>query len=66
MLNKDKDKLQELLELYSSKEVMRELSTIALELAGDCSDDGFKEKAKELVQFSVALDDLVSGRPFLV
>lgn len=66
MLNKDKDKLQELLEQYSAQEVMKELSTIALELAGDCSDDGLKEKAKELVQFSVALDDLVSGRPFLV
>jgi hypothetical protein len=66
MLNKDKDMLKELLEQYSAKEVMKELSSIALEVAGDVSDDGFKDKAKELVKFSAALDDLTSGRPFLI
>lgn len=66
MLNKDKDMLHELLEQYSTQEVMKELSSIALELAGDCSDDGLKDKAKELVKFSVSLEDLSKGRPFLL
>lgn len=66
MLQADKDKLKELLKVYSPKLVMRELSHVALEAAGDLSDDGFQKESKEMTMLSVALDDLVSGRPFLV
>ncbi len=66
MLKEDKDKLRELLKNYSPKEVMADLSEVAMEAAGDMSDGGMKDQAKDLVKFSVALDDLISGRPFLI
>lgn len=66
MLKEDKEKLRDLLKSYSPKEVMADLSEIALEAAGDISDAGMQDQAKELVKFSVALDDLISGRPFLI
>lgn len=66
MLQADKDKLKELLKTYTAKEVMRELSDVALEAAGDLSDNGNQKEAKEMTVFSVALEDLVTGRPFLV
>ena len=66
MLQEDKDKLKEIMMNYPAKDLMKELAGIALEVAGDVSDAGAKEMAKDYVQFSVALDDLTSGRPFLI
>lgn len=66
MLPFDKEYLKNMLLIYPPKEVMRELAGIALEVADEASDNGSKETAKELVLFSVALDDLITGRPFLV
>lgn len=66
MLKEDKDKLRELLKNYSPKEVMADLSEVAMEAADDMSDNGMKDQAKDLVKFSVALDDLILGRPFLI
>jgi hypothetical protein len=62
----DKEMLKKLFKSYRVSEVMKELSKSSLEVASDLSDDGFKDEAKELVQFSATLDDIVSGRPFLV
>lgn len=66
MLREDREKLRELLSNYSPKEVMANLASVALEAADDLSDNGIKEKAQELVVFSSSLEDLISGRPFLV
>lgn len=66
MLPEDKETLKRILMEYPAKMVMRELSGLALEVAGEVSDAGAKEMAKDYVQFSVALEDLTSGRPFLV
>jgi hypothetical protein len=66
MSKEDKAKLRELMRNYPAKAVMGELSKIALEVAGEVSDDGHSDLAKEYVRFSVALDDVISGRPFLV
>jgi len=66
MLKEDKDKIKDLLMNYPCKEVMKQFSAAAIEVAGEVSDAGAQEMAKELVKFSVALDDLISGRPYLV
>lgn len=66
MLQEDKDKLRELLKEYSAKEVMRDFSEIALSAADEYSDMDLKDKVKELILFAVAMEDLISGRPFLV
>lgn len=66
MLKEDKEKLRELMRNYPAKAVMGELAKIALEVASEVSDDDHSDLAKEYVRFSVALDDMISGRPFLV
>lgn len=66
MLQEDKKKLKELLKVYSAREIMRQFSEVALSAADDQSDEGFKEQAKELVFYAIAMEDLVAGRPFLV
>lgn len=66
MLKEDKEKLRELMRNYPAKAVMGELAKIALEVASEVSDDDHSDLAKEYVRFSVALDDVISGRPFLV
>lgn len=66
MLQEDRDKIKELLKNYSTKEVVSNLAAVALETADDLSDDGLKDQAQDLVRFSVSLEDLISGRPFLV
>lgn len=58
--------LKSMLKMYSAKELMQELGEVAAELADECSDDGLKDKAKELSIFAQTMEDLVSGRPFLV
>lgn len=66
MLEQDRNKLKELFSNYSPQELISELSDVALETASELSDDGLKERAQDLVKFSVSLEDLISGRPFLV
>lgn len=66
MLLETRELLKLILKENSSKEVMRELASIAADLADDLSDEGLNEKAKEMTVFSSSLDDLISGRPFLV
>jgi hypothetical protein len=66
MYQADKEKLMEVLADYPVKEIMEQLSGLVLKIADEAVDSGNKERAKELVQFSVALDDLIAGRPFLV
>jgi hypothetical protein len=45
---------------------MVSLSQLALEQASEFSDLGLADQAKDLVKFSISLDDLISGRPFLI
>lgn len=66
MLNKDKAKLIELFKKYSPEEIMKNLSSIAIDTASDLSDDGFKDQSKNLTRFSMALDDLISNKPYLI
>jgi hypothetical protein len=66
MLQEDELLLKELFINYPAKLVMKRLAAITLDAASDCSDVGYNDKAKELVQISVAIDDIISGRPFLV
>ncbi len=66
MLLEDEIKLVELFEQYPPKVIMTALSAIAQSVADDCSDNGFSDKAKELTLLSVAIDDIISGRPYLV
>ena len=66
MLLETKELLKVILRENSSKEIMKQLSSIAMDLADDFSDEGLNEKAKEMTVFSSSLNDLVSGRPFLV
>lgn len=66
MLPEDEEVLKELFLNYSPQLIMKRLSVLALEAASDCSDNGLKDRAKELVQFSIAMEDLTSGRPFLL
>lgn len=69
MLKEDKEKLKELMMGYSAKVLMEALSEVALEVASDLSDmcEGHSSPiVKQYTQLSASLDDLVSGRPFLV
>jgi hypothetical protein len=62
----DQDKLRDLFKNYSPQEIMVSLSQLALEQASEFSDLGLADQAKDLVKFSISLDDLISGRPFLI
>jgi len=66
MLKEDREKLKELMMNYSAKDLMNELSEVALEVAGDLSDIGSNEMSKLYTVLSVSLEELSSGRPFLV
>lgn len=66
MLPEDEDILKDLFLNYSPKLIMKRLSALALEAASDTSDLGLNDKAKELVAFSISLEELVSDRPFLI
>lgn len=69
MLKEDREKLKELMLQYPAKDLMKALSETALEVAGDLSDmcGGHTPPiAKDYVQLSVSLEDLATGRPFLV
>lgn len=66
MLAEDLDKLKDLFRNYSPQEVAGALAQAAMETASDMSDDGFSDKSKELVVFASSLEDLISGRPYLV
>ena len=58
--------LRSMLKMYSTKEMMQGLAEAATDVAGECSDNDLKEKAKELSLFAQTMEDLVSGRPFLI
>lgn len=58
--------LKEMLKTYSTKNVMLALAKAASDLADNYVDSGMKDNAKELSLLSQSLEDLVSGRPFLV
>ena len=62
----NKTKLKNLLQEYSAKEVLAALSNTASDLASDFCDYGLKDKAKDLIHLSAVLDDLISGKPFLL
>lgn len=66
MLAEDLDTLKDLLQNYSPQEVAGALAQAAIETASDLSDDGFNDKSKQLVVFAASLEDLISGRPYLV
>jgi hypothetical protein len=69
MLKEDKETLKELMLHYPAKDLMKALSEVALEVAGDLSDlcEGHAPPiAKDYTQLSVSLEELASGRPFLV
>ena len=66
MLKEDRDKLKELMMNYPAKDLMAELSGVAQEVADDLSDMGAKEMAKDYVRIVVSLEDITSGRPFLI
>lgn len=66
MLKEDREKLKDLFSNYSPKEIISVLSDVSIETANDFSDNGLKEKAQDLVKFSVSLEDLILGRPYLV
>lgn len=62
----DEALLKSMLKIYSTKEMMQTLGEVASELANECSDEGLKDKSKDLSIFAQTMEDLVSGRPFLI
>jgi hypothetical protein len=69
MLPEDKEKLKELMMNYSADVFLREMADVALEVASDLSDlhEGCPPPvAKRYTQIAVSLEDIVSGRPYLV
>jgi hypothetical protein len=66
MFPDDKENLKRILMSYSSKELLKELVAMTLDAAGNYSDIGDSQRAKEYTNLSVSLEDLSSGRPFLV
>jgi len=66
MLQRDQKKLFDLLSKYPTKEVMNNLVKMSFTLADDLSDQGSKEQAQELLKFAVSLEELISGRPYLI
>lgn len=58
--------LKSMLKLYSTKEMMQGLAEAASEMADESSDNDLKDKAKELSLFAQTMEDLISGRPFLI
>lgn len=66
MFKEDKDFLKNLLADYDPKLVMRALAEAAQEAADEASDDGLSDDAKQLSLMAQALEDITSGRPYLV
>lgn len=58
--------LRSMLKMYSTKEMLQGLAEAASDMADESSDNGLKDKAKELVVFAQTMEDLIAGRPFLV
>jgi hypothetical protein len=58
--------LRSMLKMYSTKEMMQGLAEAAADMADECSDNDLKDKAKELSLFAQTMEDLISGRPFLI
>jgi hypothetical protein len=58
--------LRSMLKTYSTKEMMQGLAKAAAQMADESSDNYLKDKAKELSLFAQTMEDLVSGRPFLI
>lgn len=66
MLKEDKAKLMDLVANYSPNEFMEVLKSVVQEVADENSDNGMKERAKDFSLLAQALDDITSGRPYLV
>ena len=66
MLKEDMDKLKDLVMNYSPNEFMKVLKTVVQDVADENSDNGLKERAKDFSRLAQTLDDITSGRPFLV
>ena len=66
MLKEDKDFLRNLFNDYTPQLVMRTLVEVVGEAADEASDNGLKDDAKALSAMAKTLEDITSGRPFLV
>jgi hypothetical protein len=58
--------LRSMLKMYSAKEMLQGLAEAASDMADESSDNGLKDKAKELTIFAQVMEDLVVGKPFLL
>lgn len=65
-MKEDKDFLRNLFVDYDPKEVMKALVEVVGEAADEASDNDLKDDAKALSQMAQSLEDITSGRPFLV
>lgn len=66
MFQEDKEFLKNLFADYSPQEIMKALVEVVGEAADEASDEGLKDDAKALSQMAKTLEDITSGRPFLV
>ncbi len=66
MLKEDKDFLRNLFNDYTPQHVMKALVEVVGEAADEASDNDLKDDAKNLSQMAQTLEDITSGRPFLV
>lgn len=66
MFQEDKEFLKNLFVDYSPQEVMKTLVEVVGEAADEASDEGLKDDAKALSQMAKTLEDITSGRPYLV
>ncbi len=66
MLKEDKDFLKNLFVDYTPQDIMKALVEISAEAADEASDNGMKEDAKKLSVLAQSLEDITTGRPFLV
>jgi len=69
MLLEDKKILKKLMMSYSADVFIKDMADVALEVAGDLSDlhEGTSPAvSKRYTQIAVLLEDIVSGRPYLL
>ena len=65
MWEEDKGSLKAILQDYSIKEIVSVLAEVSAELSDEMSDVGLKEKSKQLTIFSISMEELSKGKPFL-
>lgn len=66
MFQDDKEFLKGLFVDYTPQEVMKAMLEVVAEAADEASDNGCKDDAKALSQMAKTLEDITSGRPYLV